>query len=371
MADPRIAKLAQVLVNYSLALKPGDSLLLNTTPLAHDLSLAVYKEATLAGAHILVQNRIPGAQELFFKHASDEQLEHISPVFRQIVDTFEANLQIGADHNTRELSGIDPARQGVVRKAQSELFGKMLERIGSGDLKWCYTIFPTNASAQEADMSLDEYEEFVYGAGLLDLEDPVAAWKEEAARQQKLIDWLDGRDQVNMVGSNIDLNFSIKGRSFLGAAGKENFPDGEIYCSPVEKSVNGWVRFSYPAIYGGREVVDIELWFEEGKIVKETAVKGQELLTSLLDTDEGSRYLGEWGIGTNYGIQRFTKNMLFDEKMGGTIHLAMGAGFPEAGGENKSGLHWDMLCDMAESEIMVDGELFHKDGQIVEGLGEE
>jgi len=371
MADPRLTKLAQVLVHYSLDLKPGDSLLLNTSPLAHELNLAVYKEATLAGAHILALSQIPGAQELFFKHASDEQLEYISPVFRQVVESFEANLQIGASHNTRELSGVDPAKQGMVRKAQAELFGMMLERIGTGDLKWCYTIYPTNASAQEADMSLSDYEEFVYSAGLLHLEDPVAAWKEEAARQQKLIDWLDGKDQVSLQGSNIDLRFSLKDRSFLGAAGKENFPDGEIYASPVEESVNGWVRFSYPAIYGGREVVDIELWFEDGKIVKETAVKGQELLTSLLDTDEGSRTLGEWGIGTNYGIQRFTKNMLFDEKIGGTIHLAMGAGFPEAGGKNKSGLHWDMLCDMAESEIQIDGELFYKDGQFVEGLGGE
>lgn len=370
MADPRVTKLAQVLVNYSMAIKPGDSLFLATSPLANELNLAVYKEATLAGAHIFAQSRIPGAQELFFKHATDEQLVHISPVYWSVLENFEAYLQIGANHNTRELSGVDPATQGAVRKAQAELFGKMLERIGSGELKWCYTIYPTNASAQEADMSLGEHEDFVYEAGLLHLDDPVAAWKEEAARQQKLIDWLAGKDQVSLKGSQIDLNFSIKERPFLGAAGKENFPDGEIYCSPVEASVDGWVRFSYPAIYGGREVVDIELWFEKGKIVKEKAAKGQELLTSLLDTDEGSRYLGEWGIGTNRGIQRFTKNMLFDEKIGGTIHLAMGSGFPEVGSQNKSGLHWDMLCDMAQSEVLVDGELFYKDGHFAEGLGE-
>lgn len=368
MADPRITKLAQVLVNYSLELKPGESLFLNTVPLAQPLSLAVYKEAILAGAHILLMNRIPGSQEIFFKHASDEQLEYISPVIRHVAEEFEAHLQIGADHNTRELSGVDPERQGKARLAQSELFNKMLARMGSRDLKWCYTIYPTNASAQEADMSLSEYEEFVFGAGLLDLDDPVAAWREEAARQQKLIDWLAGKDQVKLTGANIDLSFSLEGRSFLGAAGKENFPDGEIYCSPVESSVDGWVRFGYPAIYGGREVVDIELWFEGGKVVKETAAKGQDLLTSLLDTDDGSRFLGEWGIGTNYGIQRFTKNMLFDEKIGGTIHLALGAGFPEGGGQNKSGLHWDMLCDMAESEIRVDGELFYKDGSFAQGL---
>jgi aminopeptidase len=368
MADPRVTKLAQVLVNYSLKLQPGDTLFLSTAPLADELNLAVYKEALLAGAHTFALDRIPGAQELFLKHASDAQLEYISPIYRIILEKFNAYLEIGAYHNTRELSGVDPARQGVAKKAQAELFTKMLERMASGELKWCYTVYPTNASAQEADMSLSEYEEFVYGAGLLHLDDPVAAWKEEAARQQKLIDWLAGKDQVTLKGSHIDLTLSIKDRRFLSAAGTENFPDGEIYSCPVESSVNGWVRFSYPAIYSGQEVIDIELWFEDGKIVKETAAKGQELLTSLLDTDEGSRFLGEWGIGTNYGIQRFTKNMLFDEKLGGTIHLAMGSGFPEGGSENKSGLHWDMLCDMAESEVTVDGELFYKNGHFAEGL---
>jgi aminopeptidase len=316
-----------------------------------------------AGANVLAINRLPGSQELFFKYANDEQLEHISPAIRLLFETYDANLQIGATENTRELSAIDPARQGRVRKAQGELSKIFMERMAKGELKWCYTVFPTNASAQEADMSLSEYEDFVYGAGLLDLDDPVAAWKEEGERQAQLINWLDGRNQVILKGSNIDLRFSIEGRKFLGAAGKENFPDGEIYASPVESSVNGWVRFGYPAIYSGREVVDIELWFEEGKVVKEKAKKGQALLIELLNTDDGSRYLGEWGIGTNYGIQRFTKNMLFDEKIGGTIHLAVGAGFAEGGGKNVSGLHWDMLCDMAESEVTVDGELFYKDGK--------
>jgi aminopeptidase len=214
-------------------------------------------------------------------------------------------------------------------------------------------------------MSLSDYEDFVFEAGLLHLDDPVAAWKEEAKRQQRLMDWLAGKEQVVLKGENIDMKMSINGRNFTGAAAKENFPDGEIFTSPVEDSVNGWVRFGYPAIYSGREVVDIELWFENGRVVKETARKGQEILTSLLNTDEGARVLGELGIGTNYGIQRFTKNMLFDEKIGGTVHLAVGSGFPECGSQNKSGLHWDMLCDMAQSEIMVDGELFYKDGKVV------
>jgi aminopeptidase len=313
-------------------------------------------------------NQLPGAAEFFLKQASDEQLAYVSPLSKLVVETFDAMLHIGANYNTRALSGVDPARRSLARKASAELQTTAMKRSAAGELKWCYTDFPANADAQEADMSLSEYEDFVYGAGLLDQDDPVAGWLAEAERQRKLINWLAGRDQMVLRGRDIDLRLSIKGRSFVEAAGRENFPDGEIYTSPVEESVNGWVRFAYPAIYGGQEVVDIELWFEDGKIVKEKAAKGQELLTALLDTDDGSRILGELGIGTNYGIQRFTKNMLFDEKMGGTFHLAMGAGFPEAGSQNSSGLHWDMLCNMAESEVTVDGDLFYQNGRFAPGL---
>jgi aminopeptidase len=365
MADPRVTKLAQVLVRYSLNIQPGEQFFISTNPLAQALTQAVYEEAVKAGAHVMVQNGVPGLPELFYKYANEEQLTFISPVQKLVFETFDATLQIGAPYNTRSLSGTDPAKQQISRKAGAELMRTAMSRSAQGEFKWSYTVFPTNAGAQEADMSLSEYEDFVYGAGLLHLDDPVAAWKEEANRQQRLIDWLDGKNRFVLKGANIDLEMSVDGRSFIKAAGKENFPDGEIFTSPVEDSVSGWVRFGYPAIYGGREVVDIELWFENGRVVKETARKGQELLTSLLNTDDGARVLGELGIGTNYGIQKFTKNMLFDEKIGGTIHLAVGSGFPECGSQNSSGLHWDMLCDMAESEIVVDGELFYKDGKVV------
>ena len=368
MPDPRVSKLAEVMINYSLDIQPGETLAITSSPLASDLTLAAYKEAVLAGAHVQLYTQLPGANEIFMANANDEQLDYISPVMRMVIEEFDAMLQIGAVSNTRSLAGIDPERMGRRQQAQTELSKIMMQRMGSGEFKWSYTIFPTNASAQEADMSLSDYEEFVYSAGLLHLDDPVAAWKAEAERQQKLISWLDGKEQVTLKGNNIDMQMSIKGRSFKEAAGKYNFPDGEIYTSPVEDSVNGWVRFGYPAIYAAQEVVDIELWFEDGKVVKEQAQKGEELLKTLLDTDEGARVLGELGIGTNYGIPRFTKNILFDEKLGGTIHLAVGAGFPEVGGVNQSGLHWDMLCDMAESEIHVDGELFYKDGKFAEGL---
>jgi len=365
MPDSRIAKLAQVLVNYSLELKPGQQFELRTSPLAEDLALAVYAEAVQAGAHVFVRNSLPGAEELFYQHGSDEQLDYVSPVRKLMVETFDATLAIGAEHNTRELSSVDPKRMARARKAGAPLSKLFMERAARNELRWCYTEFPTQASAQEADMSLSNYTEFVFGAGLLNEPDPVALWREEGRRQRRLIDWLAGKDQATLKGANVDLKMSIKGRSFKEADGKYNFPDGEIFTGPVEDSVNGWIRFRYPAIYGGQEVTDIELWFENGKVVREKASKGQELLTSLLDTDNGARYLGEWGIGTNYGIQRFTKNMLFDEKIGGTIHLAVGASYPETGGKNESGLHWDMLCDMADSEVHVDGELFYKNGKPV------
>ncbi|MBN1956379.1 MAG: aminopeptidase [Anaerolineae bacterium] len=365
MADPRITKLAQVLVQYSLQLGPGDEFLLDTSPLAAELNLAVYKEALLSGAHVMTSCSIPGTSEIFFKYANDEQIDYVSPIRWLVAERFSAVLYIDAEHNTRELSGVDPARQSRAQKARAELSKLFYGRAARKELRWCLTVFPTHASAQEADMSLSEYEDFVYGAGMLDREDPVAAWQEEAERQRRLIAWLAGKKEVVIRGDNVDISMSIEGRKFIESAGRVNFPSGEIFTSPVRDSVNGWVRFSYPAIYGGREVQDIELWFEDGRAVKERASKGQDLLSALLDTDERSRYLGELGIGTNYNIQRFVKNMLFDEKIGGTIHLALGAGFPEAGGDTDSGLHWDMLCNMAQGEILVDGELFYQNGQFV------
>ncbi len=365
MSDPRVQKLARLLIHYSLEIQPGQQLLIRTSPLADELTLAAYEEALKAGAHVMVQNAVPGIEERFYKFASDAQLEYISPVRQMITETFSAFLHISALHNSRALSGIDPQRMARARKAGAALSQKFMERAATGSLRWVLTVYPTQAMAQDADMSLDDYREFVFGAGMLDEPDPVACWQAEGQRQRQLIDWLAGRDRVEMKGSNVDLTLSIKDRVFVPADGKYNFPDGEIFTGPVETSANGWIRFKYPAIYSGQEITDIELWFEDGKVVKEKASKNQALLTALLNTDEGARYLGEWGIGTNYNITRFTKNMLFDEKIGGTIHLAVGASYPETGGRNTSGLHWDMLCDMADAEIRVDGDLFYRNGKPV------
>ena len=365
MPDPRIKKLAQVMVHYSLGIKRGQKVYMQTSPAAQEFNLAFYEEAIKAGAHVAVLMDIPGSMEIAFKYASNQQLDFISPVRKLVHETYDARMVVEAETNTRELAGINPKRIARFRKANAPLFQKMIKRIESKELKWCMTVYPTNAMAQEANMSLSDYSEFVYEAGMLNAKDPVALWKTEAKKQQKLANWLKGKDKVLLKGDNINLTMSIKGRKFIPCAGDQNFPDGEIFTSPVENSVNGWVRFGYPAIFDGQEIDDIELWFENGKVVKETAKRNVALLTAQLNTDKGARIVGEWGIGTNYNIKRFTKNMLFDEKLGGTIHLAMGLGFEEAGGGNQSGLHWDMLCDMAHSEILVDGKLFYKNGKPV------
>jgi aminopeptidase len=365
MADPRIKKLAQVMVHYSLGIKRGQKVYMQTSPAAQEFNLAFYEETIKTGAHIDVLTELPGAAEVFFKYANKQQLNYTSPIRELVHTTYDARMVVEAEYNTHELAGVDPKRISLSRKANAPLFHKMVQRIGSGELKWCLTVIPTHAAAQDANMSLSDYTEFVFEAGMLNAKDPVALWKAEKKNQMKLVNWLKGKKEAVLKGDNIDLRLSIKGRKFIPCAGDQNFPDGEVFTSPVEDSVNGWVRFKYPAIFDGQEIEDIELWFENGKVVKEKAARNQELLTSQLNTDEGARYLGEWGIGTNYNIKKFTKNMLFDEKLGGTIHLAMGLGFEEAGGHNSSGLHWDMLCDMANSEVVIDDKLFYKNGKPV------
>lgn len=363
MIDARLQKMAQVLVKHSLSLQPNEQLAIYATTLAEPLTLAVYEEALKAGANVFILNRLPGEDELFYALASEAQLQYASPVRQLIADQFDALLRIDAPANTRALSGIAPERVTLAAKASAQERRARMERAAQDVFKPCLTVYPTPALAQEAEMSLRDYAEFVFDACFLNAPDPIAEWEAEGQKQLTLIRWLMGKDHVTFKGADIDLTLSIKDRRFKESDGKRNFPSGEIFTGPVEESVNGWVRYRYPAIYQGQEVSGIELHFENGKVVKEQAAKGQALLTNILNTDAGARYLGEWGIGTNYHIQRFTKDILFDEKIGGTVHFAVGAGYPDTGSHNTSAIHWDMICDMSDSEIRVDGELFYKNGK--------
>ena len=364
--DPTIETYAKVLTRYSLALDRGDKLVIVTNPRAEELVRAVYREAIRMGANVYVHCEFPWQEEVLYQNAGDDQLRFLLPIQRFVAEDFDAFLRIDAPTNMRALSEVDPARISARRAGQREAFETLFRRSSEGELRWCYTLYPTAALAQEAEMSLGDFRDFVFRACKLHLPDPADGWRELAELQKRWAAGLRGKNKVELKGPDIDLTLSVKDREFIIGDGTGNFPSGEIYTSPEEDSANGWVRFRYPAIFQGQEVEDIELWFEDGRVVREEAAKGKEFLTKLLDTDSGARVLGELGIGTNYDITRFVKHMLFDEKMGGTIHLAVGAGFPEAGGKNESAIHWDMLCDMSEGEIVVDGEIFYENGKFVQ-----
>ena len=230
------------------------------------------------------------------------------------------------------------------------------------------TLFPTPAYAMEAEMGVAEYEDFFFRACHADAgtPDPVAYWQGVKQEQQRIVDWIQGSKQVTLQGPNVDLKLSVAGRTFINCFGDKNLPDGEIFTGPVEDSANGWVRYTYPAVYQGRVVEGIELSFEQGRVVKASAKKNDDLLQRMLERDAGARYIGEFAIGTNFEINRFTHNILLDEKIGGSFHMALGAGYPESGSKNTSAIHWDMICDlMQDSEIRADGELMYKDGKFV------
>ena len=365
MPDPRILKLAKALVNYAIPVQAGDWFQIRTTDLAAPLVREVYREALLASAlHVETRIGVDGLGEIFFTHASDEQLTHISEAERLAETKVNAALSILAPHNVKSLSGVDPKRQALASRARAELSKIFMERSAAGELRWCVTQYPTHASAQEAGMSLAAYEEFVYGAMLLQAGDPVQAWQAQAQEQQRIADFLAETRDLHIVGKDTDLRMNIAGRQWVNGDGRKNFPDGEVFSAPVEDSVQGIVSYTYPAIFGGREVDGIRLTFEQGRVVNAHARTGEEFLNEMLDMDAGARVLGEVGIGTNNGIQRFTKNMLFDEKIGGTVHLALGAGYPETGSSNESSLHWDMLVDLREEgEIFADGRSVMKRGK--------
>ncbi len=368
MSDLRVEKMARILVDYSTAVKPGDRVMIEATTAAEPLVRAVYRRVLERGGNPHILMSLPDQEEIFFQAAGNDQLDFV-PVFHKLaVDTFDVRIRIYSETNTRLLSHVDPVRQQRRQKAVAQIQAAVFQRAAQGKLRWISTQFPTQAYAMEADMGWHEYQDFVYRACHADEDtpDPVAHWQGIEREQAAVIARIEGHDQVTVKGPNADLNLSIKGRRFLNSCGIHNLPDGEIYTGPVEDSVNGWVRFTYPAIYGGRSVEGVELIFDQGKVVKASAAKNQEFLEQMMNSDAGSRYLGEFAIGTNFQIDRFTRNILYDEKIGGTFHMALGASYPETGGLNHSTIHWDMICDLRQqSEICVDGELFYQNGQFV------
>lgn len=364
MTDPRTAKLADILVNYSTAVKPGDWVLISGGVLALPLLNEVLRQVARAGGRPTLLMNSDLTSETLLREAALEQLEWVSPIETLLYDQIDVLISVRASENTRALNGVDPQKQRAQQIARRSLMETYMRRSAEGSLRWVGTLFPTPAFAQDADMSLADYEDFVYRATYADQPDPVAKWTAVSQNQERLVNWLKGKRVVQVRGPHVDLSLSIEGRTFINGNGKNNMPCGEIFTGPVEDSVNGWVKFTHPAISGGREVDGVELQFQGGKVVSARARKNEEYLLKMLDSDAGARYLGEFAVGTNYGINRFTRSILFDEKIGGTIHMAVGSGYPETGSRNQSSIHWDMICDMrTESEILVDGELFYRNGE--------
>jgi aminopeptidase len=335
-------------------------------PVAEPLVKEVIREVLRAGGYPHLRMTPSGYLPLYLSEASDDQLEYLDPMARMAAEEFEVDIRITSSSNTRSLSGRLGERLTKSQQAARNIIQRWVERSASGELRWVTTRYPTSANAQDAEMSLPEYLDFFYHSCYADQADPVAAWMQLQQEGQAIVEKLGGMQRFHLLGPDIDLELSLAERSFIVAAGQSNIPDGEIFTAPVEESVQGWVRFTYPCIQLGTEVDGVELSFDSGRVVKAIAEKNQAFLLQQLDVDEGARFIGELGIGLNQAIQRFTKNMLFDEKIAGTLHLALGAGYPETGSRNKSVIHWDMLVDMRDGgEIIADDEIIYKDGRFL------
>ncbi len=363
MSDSIYQRWADILVNYSTGVGPDDLVAISGGVAAEPLLRVIYRAAIARGANALLLPSFPEAQADLLRAGSDEQLAHVFPVERWLAEEATVAINVLASTNTRAQSTIDPTRQTVWSRARADLRATAMQRAASGDRRWSLTLFPTAAYAQDAEMATDEFARFLEAACMLDRPDPVAAWQALSHRQARMIDWLSPRGEIHITAPGTDLRLGVAGRSWVNSDGKRNFPSGEVFTSPIEDSAEGHVHFSFPVVTDGREIADIRLRFSSGVVVDASASKNEAFLVATLDTDPGARRLGEIAFGTNTGIDRFTRNILLDEKIGGTMHMALGAGYPETGSTNRSAIHWDMICDLrAGGKATADGETVLENG---------
>jgi aminopeptidase len=360
-------KLAKIIVEHSLEIEPKQRVHIGCwpfSPRALPYVQAITRAVVGAGAYPLIDLEPEFLETILLKDGNQDQLAFIDPRLMMMVSEWERSIVLMCEENTRRHSSVDPERQAYRHKHFDQFYEIGLRRTAAGEHRWVLTNIPTSGYAQDAEMSLADFEDFYFHSVYADDPDPVAKWREIFHEQERLVAWLRGKELIEVKGEDIDLRLSIKGRPFINCYGNSNLPDGEIFTAPVEDSVEGWVRFTYPALYMGREVDGVELRFEKGRVVEAKAEKNQDYLESMINMDSGARVLGEFAIGTNENIDRFVKNITFDEKLFGTIHMALGFGYPESGSLNQSGLHWDMIYDMKTGgEILVDGELFYAAGE--------
>lgn len=360
-------KYAKVLVEYSVDVQPGELTIIKTDSYeSAPLVKEIFKQVLARGGNPVVRCAVDGIQECYIKNATEEQLAYIDPMTEVEYQQAKNFISIGAPLNVKNMAKADSKKMARRSKATKHLSELLLDRAAKKELNWVIADFPTQALAQEAKMSLEEYTDFLINSCYLHLDDPVSKWRQIGEQQQIMADYLTKTSKLRVVGEKTDITFSTEGRIWKNCCGECNFPDGEIYTSPVEDSANGEIYFDYPAIYRGNESHKIHLKLENGKIVEAHAEKGEDFLLAMLEMDEGSKFVGEIAIGTNDMIQEITGNILFDEKIGGSIHMAVGASYPETGGKNVSGLHWDIIKNMKNGgEIYADDKLIYKDGKFV------
>ncbi len=368
MRDIRVDRWADVIVNYSLQAKPGQHAILAGDVDGLPLLEACYEKLIQAGATVETFIAPASWSEILFEHASDEQIGKTPPAMHYAAQNCDIYLRIGSDSNSKLLANFDPKKQSLSSKARQPILEAILGRAAKGEMRWVYTHFPTPSAAQDADMGTREYEEFIFDLGHLNESDPVKEWNQVEAEQQKLIEHLETKNELHFQNSQgTDLKVDVSGMKWVNCCGKINFPDGEVYTGPnlnaPNGGVNGVARYAFPTLYRNVEVHDIEIHFEKGAVVEANASKGQDFLREMIAQDPGAKYVGEIAIGTNKNMTRVTKNILFDEKFGGTFHFALGKGYPQTGNTNESALHWDMIFDLRKGgTITADGELFLKDG---------
>lgn len=367
MDKKTLEKYAKILVDYSTEVKKGDLVVIKIeSHSAQPLAKELYKQVLERGANPVVRCAVEELSETFMKYATDEQLSYIDPMSKMEYETIDKVISIGAPTNMKNMARANTEKMAKRSAATRSLSETMLNRAAKGELSWVIADYPTNALAQEAKMSLGEYSEFISNACYLDLENPVEKWKEIGKVQDKYVEYLNKTSKIRFVGEKTDVTFSTEGRKWISCCGLNNFPDGEVFTSPCEDSANGQIYFDFPAIYRGNESHKILITLENGKVVEAVAEKGQEFLRSMLNMDAGSSLVGEIAIGTNERIKDVTGNILFDEKIGGSIHVAFGSSYPETGGKNVSGLHWDIIKNMKDGgQIFADDKLIYENGKFI------
>jgi len=352
--DLRTQKLAKFVVNYCVLAKPNENIVISGSTEAEPFILALYKEVILAGAHPILRLNVPGTSEFFYKYAKKHQIEKFPDYFDYLVKNSHKYISINTESNTRELSSCDPKK--ITQR--TKITYPITDYICNSRPKMirCTVAFPCQALAQEADMSLAEYENFVYDACLQN-------WSKVKKIIDKIRKKFKENSEVHLIGKGVDLRMKVHGSKAADDLLGDNLPMGELFMAPVRESFNGWIKFDYPAIRDGKEVTDVELKFKDGKVIESSATKNENFLKEMLATDKNSSYVGELGIGCNPKVTKFTKDLLFDEKIIGTIHLALGMAYKENGGGNDSSVHWDIVKDMHHAKIIVDNYLIQENGK--------